>query len=141
MLYRFFFVIPTNRVKKGDIILAGGKPKYVLEAEKNRITALNYETSVIENILPERYLFLGNTYFYGKLVSMFGSKGSNGKKGTGKILKYMMLGQMLKGGGKSDLMPLLFLTGGKNGCMDDLFELDLDDETDDGPEENTEEDE
>lgn len=148
----FFFVIPTNRVKKGDIILAGGKPKYVLESEKNRITALNYETSVIENILPERYLFLGNTYFYGKIVSMFGNKGITGGKGVGKILKYMMLGQLLKGnsaggtvsgsgsggglfggnGGKMDLLPLMFLAGGKDSGLGDLFDFDFDDEEDDG---------
>ena len=33
----FFFVIPTNKVTKGDIILVNGKPKCVLEAEKNKI--------------------------------------------------------------------------------------------------------
>ena len=126
----FFFVIPTNKVRKGDIILAGGKPKYVLEAGKNRITALNYGTSVIETILPERYLFLGNTYFYGKIVSMFGSRGAGGGKGSGRIFKYMLLGQMLKsqgtGNGKMDLLPLLLLSGGvgKNMDIDDLFDFD-----------------
>jgi len=127
----FFFVIPTNRVKKGDIILAGGKPKYVLEAEKNRITALNYETSVIETILPEHWLFLGNTYFYGKIVSMFGTKGIGGGKGTGRILKFMMLSQMMKGQdkGKMDLLPLLFLSGSAGGgFLDGIFETEDEEE-------------
>ena len=135
----FFFVIPTNRVKAGDIILAGGKPKYVLEAQKNRITALNYETSVIETILPERYLFLGNTYFYGKIVSMFGSSNFNSGKGPGKVLKYMMFSQILKGQDKTQMLPLLMLAGGgKNGFgFDSLFDLedsDPEDDANDDPE-------
>ena len=61
----FFFVIPTNKVEKGDIILVNGKPRCVVEAEKNKITVINYDDSTIETILPERYVFMGNTYFYG----------------------------------------------------------------------------
>ena len=84
----FFFLVPTNRVKTGDIILVNGKPKCVISEEADRITALNYEDSTVEQILPERYIFMGNTYFYGKIVSMFGN---DLKKGNDKILKYMML--------------------------------------------------
>ena len=150
----FFFVIPSNRVKKGDIILANGKPKYVMEADKSRITALNYENSVIETILPERYMFLGNTYFYGKIVSMFGTKGLRGRGGGGKVMKYLLLSQLLGGGfskgsvsgggvsggyggskavdtngdmngmGFKELLPLLLLSGGKDG----LFSFDLDED-------------
>lgn len=69
----FFFVIPTNKVAKGDIILVNGKPKCVIEADKTKITVINYEDSTVETILPERHVFMGNTYFYGKIVSMFGS--------------------------------------------------------------------
>ena len=143
----FFFVIPTNRVKPGDIILAGGKPKYVMKAEKNRITALNYENSVIETILPERHMFLGNTYFYGKIVSLFGRGGFTGGKGTGKILKYMMLSQLLKGsggengknagmqGGFREMLPMMFLLGGK----DTPFSFDLDEDEEDPEDEEEEE--
>ena len=31
----FFFVIPTNKAEPGDILLVAGKPKCVIEAEKN----------------------------------------------------------------------------------------------------------
>ena len=130
----FFFVIPTKRAKKGDIILAGGKPKFVLEAEKDQIKALNYETNVVETILPERYLFMGNTYFYGKIVSMFGSKSMRGGKGPGKIMKYMMLSQMLKNGkteqGSSfgNLLPLFMLSGKGGLDFDDFFDADLDED-------------
>ena len=115
----FFFLVPTNKVKKGDIILVNGKPRCVLEAGKNSIRALNYSDSTVENIIPERMVFMGNTYLYGKIVSMFGK--SKGKKGTNSIFRYMMMSEMMKGQkseGMSSLLPLLFL--GKNG-MDDMF--------------------
>ena len=98
----FFFVIPTNKVTKGDIILVSGKPRCVIETEKNRITVINYEDSTIETILPERHMFMGNTYFYGKIVSMFGSD-LNGKNGANKIFKYMMMSQMMGGNNISGL--------------------------------------
>ena len=43
----FFFVIPTNKVEKGDIILINGKPRCVIEADKTKITVINYEDSTI----------------------------------------------------------------------------------------------
>lgn len=92
----FFFIIPTNKVEKGDIILVNGKPRCVIEADKTKITVINYEDSTIETVLPERHVFMGNTYFYGKIVSMFGSDVIKGKKGTNNIFKYMMLSQMMK---------------------------------------------
>ena len=70
----FFFVIPTNKAEPGDILLVAGKPKCVIEAEKNKLTVINYEDSTVETILPERHVFMGNTYFYGKIVF---SRGKN----------------------------------------------------------------
>lgn len=93
----FFFVIPTNKVEKGDIILVNRKPKCVIDADKIKLTVINYEDSTVETILPERHVFMGNTYFYGKIVSMFGNDSIKGKKGTNNIFKYMMLSQMMKG--------------------------------------------
>ena len=127
----FFFVLPANRVRKGDIILAGGRPKYVLEAGKNRITALNYENGVIETILPERHIFMGNTYFYGKIVSMFGNRSLGKGKGPGRIMKYLMLSQMMKNqGGSSSLLPMMFLFGKGGFGMDEMFDLEEEEEDD-----------
>ena len=128
----FFFVIPTNRLKKGDIILAAGKPKYVLETGKKNIRALNYEDGVVETIMPERYLFMGNTYLYGKIVSMFGNKGISGGSGVGRIMKYMMLSQMMKGSGKNEgqagnLLPMMLLFGKADG-LDSIFDPEDDDD-------------
>lgn len=122
----FFFVIPTNKVNIGDIIIVGGKPKCVIAAEKNKITVINYEDSTVETILPERHVFMGNTYFYGKIVSMFGSDLIKGKKGTNKIMQYMMMSEMMKGNSNgnnsnnmSAMLPFMLMGGGG---MSDMFD-------------------
>lgn len=130
----FFFVIPTNKVEVGDIILVAGKPKCVIEVEKNKITVINYEDSTIDTILPERHVFMGNTYFYGKIVSMFGSDLFNGKKGANKIMQYMMMSQMM-GSNKpsismdmSPMLPMMFMmNGGMDNMFDGMFDFDDDD--------------
>lgn len=108
-----FFLIPTNKVEKGDIIIANNKPKCVIEVNGDKsIQCINYETSVVETILPERHVFMGNTYFYGKIVSMFG----NVKKGgSEKIFKFMMMNEMMKsanGSGMNSALPMMMLMGG-----------------------------
>ena len=116
-----FFLIPTNKVQKGDIILASGKPHCVIGAEKNRIEALRYEDGSIVNIVPERHVFMGQTYFYGKIVSMFGNmKG----KGMNSMMKYMMMSEMMKGknDAMSSMLPMMFLMGNGGGNMDNMFE-------------------
>ena len=138
----FFFVIPTNKVEKGDIILVNNKPKCVIEYDKTKITVINYEDSTVETILPERHVFMGNTYFYGKIVSMFGSDILKGKKGTNNIFKYMMLSQMMKGennssgmlngnsGGMSAMLPFMMMGGNMGEMFDGMFDFDTDNDTD-----------
>lgn len=151
-----FFLIPTNKAAKGDIILVGGKPKCVIEAEKNRLTVINYEDSTIDTILPERHVIMGNTYFYGKIVSMFGNNFGKGKKGANKIFQYMIMSEMMKGGSTAGAntnanpmsmlpMMMMFGNGGDGNFFDDMFGgemFDLDDDEDeenDDPGDNTEE--
>lgn len=139
----FFFLIPTNRVEKGDIILVAGKPKCVIEAEKNKITVINYEDSTIDTILPERHIFMGNTYFYGKIVSMFGKGFSGGKKGMNKMMKYMLMSEMMKGNnfgsgsGSNAMLPFMMMGGGFGDMFDGLFD---DEEEETEEETGTEED-
>ena len=131
----FFFVIPTNKVEVGDIILIAGKPKCVIEAEKNKLTVINYEDSTIDTVLPERHVFMGNTYFYGKIVSMFGNdfmKGKKGKNGMGKMMSYMMMSEMLKGNGattgSTSMFPMMMLmNGGMGNMFEGMFDVDEDD--------------
>ena len=131
----FFFVIPTNKVEKGDIILVSGKPKCVIGVEDNQIKVINYEDSTIDTILPERHIFMGNTYFYGKIISMFGQDVFKGKKGTNKIMQYMMMSEMLKGNnssnnGMSSMLPFMLM--GNSSGFGDMFSgmFDFDTEAD-----------
>lgn len=140
----FFFVIPTNKVKMGDIILVDGKPKCVIESEKNRITVIDYESSEIKQIVPERHIFMGNVFFYGKIVSLFGNNFKG--KGFNNIMKMMMVSSMFKGGGKTEgtmgfggdmgqMMAMSMLMGGNGGNMlESMFDgisFDDGDESDD----------
>ena len=134
----FFFVIPTNKVETGDIILVGGKPKCVVEAEKNKITVINYEDSTMDTIIPERHVFMGNTYFYGKIVSMFGGDLLKGKKGANKIMQYMMMSEMMKGNSAgsnnmSAMLPLMMMGGNMTDMFGGMFDFE-----DDAEDENTE---
>ena len=118
----FFFIIPTNKVEKGDVILASGKPHCVIKVEENRIEALRYEDGSIVSIVPERTLFLGKTYFYGKIVSMFGK--IKGGKGMNGMMKYMVMSEMMKGNGgnsnsMSSMLPMMMMM---NGGMGEMFE-------------------
>ena len=121
----FFFVIPTNKVEVGDIILIAGKPKCVIGVEKNKITVINYEDATIDTVIPERHVFMGNTYFYGKIVSMFGNDLKGGKKGMNKLMSYMMMSEFMKGNGgmvnnnNSMLSMMLMMNGGG---FTDMFE-------------------
>lgn len=138
----FFFVIPTNKVEIGDIILISGKPKCVIGAEKNKITVINYEDSTIDTVLPERHVFMGNTYFYGKIVSMFGNDFKGGKKGMNKMMSYMMMSEFMKGNNatypngnavnNNSMLPMMFMMsgGGFTDMFDGMFDFDEDESED-----------
>lgn len=124
----FFFVVPTSKVAPGDIILSGGKPRCVLEAGGDTITVISYEDATVQTLLPERHMFMENTYLYGKVVSMFG-RSLKGRKGANRMMKHMLLAGMLKGqGGQMHSLLPLMLMGGKADFLDDLFDQDDPDE-------------
>ena len=141
----FFFVIPTNKVEKGDIILVDRKPRCVISADKDHITVVNYENSTVENVLPERHVFMGNTYFYGKIVSIFGNNFTKGKGGMKKMFSYMAMTELLKNSGAGNMgvgnnqangfasmIPFMFFGGG-NGfadMFDGMFDFDEDEDKD-----------
>lgn len=120
----FFFLIPTNHVEPGDVIMASGKPHCVIEAKPNEIKAMRYEDGTIVFIVPERHMFMKKTYYYGKIVSMFGDMSSKGNKGMKAMMKYMMMSQMMKGSANSNnamanMMPMMMMMNG--GGMEDMF--------------------
>lgn len=92
-----FFVIPTNHVQVGDVIIANKKPKCVISVDDTEIRAINYEDSTVETILPERHVMMGNTYFYGKIMSIFGDNSFiKSKKGSNKIMQFALMSAMMK---------------------------------------------
>ena len=135
----FFFVIPATKVKPGDIILvtdASGRPspRCVIQADADQILAVNYSNSTREVLLPEHRIFMGNTYMYGKIVSIFDSKKL---KGGNKMLQYMLMMKMLgnsrtgfsgvDSSGMNGLVPLMLMSGTG---LDDLFGGMFEDEDD-----------
>lgn len=123
-----FFVIPTNTVAIGDIIMVGGEPRYVLKVADDMITCINYKSGTVENIMPERHMFMGNTYFYGKIMSLFGNMGGmfgGGGEGAQNAMKFMMMKQLCQnmGGKDSGMNPMMMMmmNGGGMNMFDNLF--------------------
>lgn len=134
-----FFVIPTNKVEIGDIILVGGKPKCVTAVDKKVITVIDYENSEERKVIPERHVFMGSTYFYGKIVSMFGNSFKKGK-GLGNIMKMMMFSQMMGGNTPSSqnnsfgqMMAMSMFMGGKDNPFDGMFDFNVDADSEEEP--------
>lgn len=119
-----FMLLPTKTLKSGDIVLINGKPMYILETKaKNRVEAMDYETSTIQTVIPERHAIMGRK-FYGKIVSLIGS-GFCGKGGFFKnMLKFKMMSSMMGGDyaetSLGNALPMMMLMG--NGSMDGLFD-------------------
>ena len=138
----FFFVVPTTKAKTGDILLIDSKPKCVIENNANKtIKVMDYENSAIQEIVPERHFFMGQMFFYRKIVSMFGSnnflkkgKGISGMMGMMfkmNMLKSFMGGEGFKAGndtnGMLGMMMLSNMFGGKDGENDlsEMFDFDF----------------
>lgn len=140
-----FFVIPTNKVEIGDIILVGGRPKCVTAVDKKIITVIDYDNSEVRQVVPERHVFMGSTYFYGKIVSMFGNSFKKGK-GLGNIMKMMMFSQMMGGNTNSNnsfgqMMAMSMFMGDKNNPFDGMFDFSLDEDIDEAEPETPKEEE
>ena len=121
----FFFIIPTNKVQKGDIIIAGGKPCCVIEERSNSLKVLRYEDDAIQEVAIQKHFFMGKQYFYGKIVSMFGNIS---KGGTSNMMKYMMLSEMMKSnnnGNTNSMLPMMMLMGGNTfeNMFDGMFDF------------------
>ena len=84
---------------------------------------------------------MGNTYFYGKIVSMFGSDLIKGKKGTNKIMQYMMMSEMMKGNsegtgnGMNAMLPLMMMGGNMGNIFEGMFDFDDEEESEESEEE------
>ena len=138
---QFFFLIPTSKVSPGDIILIDGKPNCVISSDKHEIKVINYETSTINTVAKERHMFMGNVYFYGKIVSLFGNDFIKGKNGMNKMMSYVLMSEMLKGGTNGNntinsMLPMMMLAGNGNGMMNMFENLFDNEDTDEDEVEN-----
>jgi hypothetical protein len=95
-----FWVIPTFKVEKGDVILVNGHPRCVIEVGDATIKTFSYEDSTIDEIVPEHHVFMGKTYCYGKIFSPFVNMlKSDG--GMNNMMMMMMASKMFGGDGAS----------------------------------------
>lgn len=115
-----FFAIPATSVARGDVIIAANGPACVIEASANEIKAFDYKTGTIVTLVPERYIFFGNTYFYTKIVSPF-SNMAKGDNAIEKMMPLMMMSSMTKEGGDMSKMMCMgmMMNGGFN--FNDMF--------------------
>lgn len=120
-----FWVVPTFKVSKGDIIMVNGKPRAVIEVKDSYIETFSYEDSTIDKVIPEYHTFFNHTYCYGKIVSPIASM-TKSDEGMGSLMKMMMFSQMFGNNtGNSSSMngfnPMMFMLMSKDFSMGDMF--------------------
>lgn len=121
-----FWVVPTFKVKRGDIILVNGKPCCVIEVAPNSIKAFSYENSTINEVVPEHHVFMGKTYCYGKIFSPFMNMTKDNDT-MSSMMTMMMMGQMFNGGNGNNYngfnpMMLMMMNGGADNLFGNMFE-------------------
>ena len=119
-----FWVVPTFKVERGDIILVNGKPRCVIEVGATSIKTFSYEDSTIDEVIPEHHVFMGKTYCYGKIFSPFMNMGKDDGSAMSSMMNMMMMSQMFNNGNSNNAMngfnPMLFMmmnNGGENPFM------------------------
>ena len=136
-----FFLIPTMKVAPGDIILSDGGPCCVIKGGKSAIRVFSYQRGTIEELVPERHIFMGSTYCYAKIFSPLANM-MKGRGGMGNAVKMMMLSKLFSGGEgmpsgtqMNPMMLMLLAGGGEKNLFGDLFDgafdPDEDEENDD----------
>lgn len=122
-----FWVVPTFKVERGDIILVNGKPRCVISVNDGSIKTFSYEDSTIDEVVPEHHVFMGKTYCYGKIFSPFMNM-SKSDSVMSNMMNMMMMSQMFNGNGNNTgFNPMMFMfmnKGGENPFMnmfDDAF--------------------
>lgn len=102
-----FFVVPTNKVKIGDVILDPKKvngetkvfPKCVIGVDDKSIEVIDYENNEIRKILPVRHELMGSFYLYQKIVNPFSNKMFKGKTLMAKFMNMQAMSYMCGGAG------------------------------------------
>ncbi len=116
-----FLLLPSTKVNSGDIILRDGAFYSIISVNEaaNELVGYNYESGKKETLVRETHCFLGNTYFYSKLVSpilsFFGGKpgdkkeeGSEASEDTMSML--LPLAMLSQNGDMNSILPLLLMS-------------------------------
>lgn len=118
-----FFLIPTRKLKRGDIVIIDGKPVCVISHDGNTITAASYNTSEIKTLLVDHIVWFGKP-FYGKVTSIFQMMLGNGLSGDGDgLMKMMVMSQLFGGEGAKN--PFGIDMGGQNGGIGNLLMMSM----------------
>lgn len=124
-----FWVVPTMKVERGDIILVNNKPRAVIEVNKNSIKTFSYDDSTIDELVPEHHVFMGKTYCYGKIFSPFMNMSKNDNMSA--MMNMMMMNQMFNGSNGSTysnnmfagMNPMMFMAmNSKDNFFGNMFE-------------------
>ena len=90
----------------------------------NSIKTFSYEDSTIDETVPERHVFMGKTYCYGKIFSPFMNMSKSDDTMNG-MMKMMMFSQMFSGNNNSGMQgmnPMIFMMMGKDNPFGDMFD-------------------
>ena len=123
-----FWVVPTFKVERGDIIMVNGKPRCVIEVKEKTIKTFSYENSTIDEIVPEHHVFMGKTYCYGKIFSPFMNIDKSDNM-MSNMMQMAMMSQMFNGNSSNgngfmgmNPMMMMFMMNNKGGNMfEDMF--------------------
>ncbi len=121
-----FLLLPSTKVSSGDIIMRDGAFYSIISVDNttNELVGYNYESGKKETLVRETHCFLGNTYFYSKLVSpilsFFGSKpkpedkkeeGSKDSEASEDTMSMLLpLAMMSQNGDMNSILPMLFMS-------------------------------
>lgn len=121
-----FLLLPSTKVNSGDIILRDGTFYSIISVDDsmNELVGYNYESGKKETLIRETHCFLGNTYFYSKLISpilsFFGGKTKPGDKkeneSTGTEVSedtmsmLLPLAMMAQNGDMNSILPMLLMS-------------------------------
>ena len=104
MLSGMVYVMPTDKIEAGDIIVSDGSYVYVTDITDG-LTGVNLSTGVVNDIVTEKHVLFGKNV-YKKVVSMFNMVG-----GTDGAMNPMMMLALMGDGNKENLLPLMMMSG------------------------------
>ena len=114
------YVMPSNEVVKGDIILHAGFPVFITSVEDGKVEGVKYLDRTIIRIPATKNIFGFN--FYSKVISLFGDMGASsadeanpfGAMFSNPMMMMMMMGDKGSGNGSSmfggDMMEMMMMS-------------------------------